>query len=124
VPVRLGLEDEIAADIAARAGAVLDQRPLREAAAQLVAEHARQHVGRAARGERHDDAQRLAAEVGRAGANGEGKDECSERRAAAQESFRHGWGREELARRELKGMLPTPAAPAPRQPCRSRATTI
>src|SRR5712691_10077247 len=55
------------ADRAARSGAVVDDRRLPERRAELAVEGARQHLARAARSERHDDAHHLAARLRRRG---------------------------------------------------------
>ena len=49
----------IGGDVAARAGAVLDDHRLAEAHGKLLAHHARQHVGRRARPDGDEDAHRL-----------------------------------------------------------------
>ena len=58
VSVRLRLEDHLGADAAGRAGTVLDDKGLAEALRQLLGHDARDHVRRAAGGERHDHADR------------------------------------------------------------------
>jgi len=59
VAVGRGLRHLLGADVAARAGAVLDDHLLAEADAERLGHHARAVVGDAAGGERHHDAHRL-----------------------------------------------------------------
>ena len=53
IAVRRALGDEVGADRAAGAGLVLDHHDLSQLAAQLLRDHSRKHVGRAAGGKRH-----------------------------------------------------------------------
>ena len=59
VAVGLGAPDDLGADIAARAGAVIDDHRLSPGGGELLADQAAQNVGRAAGREGHDDAHLL-----------------------------------------------------------------
>ena len=59
VTVGRGLGDDVGADIAARAGPVVDHHLLREAHGESLRDRARDDVGAAARGKGHDEADRL-----------------------------------------------------------------
>src|SRR5690606_19675852 len=64
VAIRLGIDGDTGADIAARAGAVLHDHALAPLLCQAVADFTSQDVGGAARRERHDDRDGLCRPVG------------------------------------------------------------
>ncbi len=76
VAVRRGFRDLLRADVAARAGAILDDHRLARPLAELLPDEARQHVGRPAGSERHHDPDRPARVIlGRACERGEKRNE-------------------------------------------------
>ena len=60
IAVRAGPRHKLGAEVAARAGTVVDDHRLSPGLRQLLADNARQYVGRAPRWPRHDDADGLA----------------------------------------------------------------
>ena len=78
VPVRGRACDGLRADVAAGAGAVLDNHVLAEKLGHLRREQPHHHVGAAAGGERHDHAHRAVGKRLREGIAGD-EDDCNER---------------------------------------------
>jgi hypothetical protein len=110
-------------DRATGAGDVLDQHRLAERGAHALAEHARQHVGRAAGGERHDDgdrAVRVALRRSRCDHRGHRENHRGNRRQHRRRSSCRGHSKLHLAGR---GKL-RPATRQPEMAAASQALTV